>query len=108
MRFYAIIAVLAAGWVACAPGGPKWRKLGPGGGGALFYPTISPHNTNTVLVGCDMTGSYISGDAGESWRMFNLRSRAAAFGGRVILHNAPEGGALLRLTLPAAAEAPDA
>ncbi|MCX6636510.1 MAG: hypothetical protein NT090_15730 [Acidobacteria bacterium] len=79
MRFCTIIAVLAAAWVAYAPGGSKWRKLGPGGGGALFYPTISPHNAGTVLVGCDMTGSYISRDAGESWRMFNLRSRAAFF-----------------------------
>ena len=67
LRFCTIIVVLAAAWVAYAPSGPKWRKLGPGGGGALFYPTISPHDAGTVLVGCDMTGSYISRDAGESW-----------------------------------------
>jgi signal transduction histidine kinase len=45
---------------------------------------------------------------GTGFGLGNLRSRAAAFGGRVIVQNAPEGGALLRLTLPAAAEAPDA
>ena len=56
-----------------------WRILGPGGGGAQFMPTISPHDTNRVLVACDMTGSYISHDGGESWRMFNLRGTTRFF-----------------------------
>src|SRR5215475_3324468 len=50
-----------------------FRVIGPGGGGAMFNPTISPHDVNTVLVSCDMTGSYITHDGGQSWRMFNLR-----------------------------------
>ncbi|MDQ1411078.1 MAG: hypothetical protein QOJ41_2813, partial [Acidobacteriaceae bacterium] len=51
----------------------SFQIVGPGGGGAMFHPTISPHDRNTVLVSCDMTGSYISHNGGESWRMFNLR-----------------------------------
>jgi photosystem II stability/assembly factor-like uncharacterized protein len=39
----------------------------------MFNPTVSPHDTNTVLISCDMTGSYITHDGGKSWRMFNLR-----------------------------------
>ncbi|MDP9338538.1 MAG: hypothetical protein M3P45_06685 [Acidobacteriota bacterium] len=39
----------------------------------MFHPTISPHDPRTVLVACDMTGSYISHDGGDSWRMFSLR-----------------------------------
>src|SRR5262244_2760250 len=53
------------------PGG--FRIIGPGGGGAMFHPTISPHDTKTVLIACDMTGSYITQDGGQTWRMFNLR-----------------------------------
>lgn len=53
------------------PGG--FRVLGPGGGGAMFNPIISPHDAKTVLVSCDMTGSYITHDGGRTWRMFNLR-----------------------------------
>ena len=53
------------------PGG--FRIIGPGGGGAMFNPTISPHDANTVLISCDMTGSYITHDGGRTWRMFNLR-----------------------------------
>ncbi len=59
-----------------AVGAPRldtWRILGPGGGGAQFNPTVSPVDPNLVLVSCDMTGSYLSTDGGESWRMFNLR-----------------------------------
>src|SRR5712692_2453147 len=57
----------------------RWRVIGPGGGGALFAPTISPQDPGRVLVACDMTGAYISEDAGESWRMFNLRGTVRFF-----------------------------
>ena len=50
-----------------------FRIIGPGGGGAMFHPLVSPIDTNTVLIACDMTGSYITHDGGRTWRMFNLR-----------------------------------
>jgi photosystem II stability/assembly factor-like uncharacterized protein len=62
-----------------APRLDAWRILGPGGGGAQFNPAVSPVDPNVVLVSCDMTGSYISIDGGESWRMFNLRGVARFF-----------------------------
>jgi photosystem II stability/assembly factor-like uncharacterized protein len=68
-------AMLVAVWLSAVaaerPG--DFRIIGPGGGGAMFNPTISPLDTNTVLISCDMTGSYISHDAGKNWRMFSLR-----------------------------------
>jgi len=66
-----IVAVCLTSALADRPGG--FRVLGPGGGGAMFHPTISPHDTNTVLIACDMTGAYITHDGGKTWRMFNLR-----------------------------------
>ncbi len=45
----------------------------------MFNPTVSPHDPNTVLVSCDMTGAYITKNAGKSWRMFNLRGRVHFF-----------------------------
>jgi photosystem II stability/assembly factor-like uncharacterized protein len=56
-----------------------FHPVGPGGGGALFSPAISPHDPRRVLVACDMTGSYISNNAGASWRMFNLQGRVRFF-----------------------------
>jgi photosystem II stability/assembly factor-like uncharacterized protein len=66
-----LVAVCLSSFAAERPG--NFRVIGPGGGGAMFHPTISPHDTNTVLIACDMTGAYITHDAGQSWRMFNLR-----------------------------------
>ena len=65
------VVVCLASALAERPGG--FRIVGPGGGGAMFNPTISPHDLNTVLISCDMTGSYITHDGGRTWRMFNLR-----------------------------------
>jgi len=67
----AVAALLLADGGDSRPG--DFRIIGPGGGGATFHPSISPHDPQTVLVSCDMTGSYITHDAGKSWRMFNLR-----------------------------------
>ena len=45
----------------------------------MFLPTISPHDPKVVFVACDMTGSYLTSDAGANWRMFNLRNRTSVF-----------------------------
>jgi photosystem II stability/assembly factor-like uncharacterized protein len=77
-------------WLACcvvllvcaagpAPRFDTWTTVGPGGAGAMYLPTVSPADPNLVLEHCDMTGSYISHDAGRSWRMFNLRGVVSAF-----------------------------
>src|ERR1035438_3052914 len=74
------LAIAAA--LACAappPGAPGWRILGPGGGGSLFHPTVSPHDSRTALVACDMTGSYLTHDGGATWRIFNLGETVQSF-----------------------------
>ena len=53
--------------------------MGPGGGGTMRRPAISPHDPRLVVEGCDMTGAYITRDAGESWRMFHLGGVVEAF-----------------------------
>jgi photosystem II stability/assembly factor-like uncharacterized protein len=63
-------AVLAAGSPGLAAG--QWKRVGPGGGGSQFDPTVSPHDPATVLVRCDMTGGYVSRNGGRSWGMFNI------------------------------------
>lgn len=50
----------------------NWKVIGPGGGGGIFLPTISPFNENFLMVHCDMTGAYVSYNGGADWRMFNL------------------------------------
>src|SRR5450759_3049662 len=67
------LAIAAA--LACAAPSPRadeWRIVGPGGGGSIFHPTISPHDSRTALVACDMTGAYLTHDGGATWRIVNL------------------------------------
>jgi photosystem II stability/assembly factor-like uncharacterized protein len=91
-----------------------WKIIGPGGGGAQFIPTISPHDSRTVLVACDMTGAYITRDGGQSWREFNLRTRVDAFAfdpsdpkviyaGASGLFRSDDGGERWRLLFPSVA-----
>jgi len=57
----------------------SWDVIGPGGGGGVFQPTISPFDENFVFTSCDMTGAYVSYDGGMNWRMFNLWTVPADF-----------------------------
>jgi photosystem II stability/assembly factor-like uncharacterized protein len=50
----------------------NWKVIGPGGGGTMIGPTISPYDSRLVVEHCDMTGGYITHDNGQSWRMINL------------------------------------
>ncbi|HEX9189450.1 MAG TPA: hypothetical protein VGB87_20410, partial [Vicinamibacteria bacterium] len=65
------------------PGRPArldaWRVIGPGGGGTMRRPAISPHDPKVVILGCDMTGAYLTADGGASWRMINFGSVPTAF-----------------------------
>ena len=79
MRHFGLLLGACLALAAPAPRFDAWRVIGPGGGGAIFNPSVSPHDPRTVLVACDMSGSYISHDAGASWRMFNLRERVRFF-----------------------------
>jgi photosystem II stability/assembly factor-like uncharacterized protein len=56
-----------------------WSILGAGGGGSMFFPTISPHNPDVMIVSCDMTDTYITYDGAKTWDMLNLGGRADAF-----------------------------
>jgi len=62
-----------------APRHDAWRIVGPGGGGTMRRPAVSPHDPKVVVEGCDMTGAYITKDGGDSWRMFSLGAPPSAF-----------------------------
>ena len=49
-----------------------WWIIGPGGGGGVLKPTVSPFNENFVFTHCDMSAAYVSHNGGLSWKMKNL------------------------------------
>lgn len=57
----------------------NWEKLGPGGGGSTFIPTFSYNSANNFLVRCDMTGSYLTNNGGNSYREINFENGASAY-----------------------------
>lgn len=58
---------------------PHWEKIGPGGGGSTFIPTFSYQTPDNFLVRCDMTGSYLSKDGGNSYQQINFAGGASCF-----------------------------
>ncbi|MFK7774333.1 MAG: hypothetical protein AB8F94_19450 [Saprospiraceae bacterium] len=50
---------------------------GIGGGSALFYPSISPHNNDIIYVASDVNGMFYTNDGGESWDIIPSRDLVA-------------------------------
>jgi hypothetical protein len=50
-----------------------WQPKGPGGGGALFSPSFSPHNTNDIYTSCDMSELFHSTDLGANWQLTDFK-----------------------------------
>src|SRR6185503_9764221 len=59
--------------VANAAPPSQWLPRGPGGGGALFAPSFSPHNPNELYISCDMSEVFRSTNLGASWEMQDFR-----------------------------------
>lgn len=56
-----------------------WEKLGPGGGGSTFIPTFSYNSPDNFLVRCDMTGSYLSKNGGDSYQQISFANGASSY-----------------------------
>ena len=46
-----------------------WECLGPGGGGAMYVPTLSPLDPDLALIACDMSGVYLTRSGGKDWTL---------------------------------------
>ena len=57
----------------------NWERLGPGGGGSTFTPTFSYSTPDHFLVKCDMTGSYLTTDGGNSYSQINFANGASSY-----------------------------
>ena len=51
-----------------ASGDTAMYSVGPGGGGAIIYPTINPQDGSTITLSCDMASTYTSVDGGASFK----------------------------------------
>lgn len=67
-----IAAVLCSVLVALAPAQDAWEPRGIGGGGALFVPSISPHDPNEIFMATDMSAVFHTDDFGDAWRVIDF------------------------------------
>ncbi|MBN1578396.1 MAG: hypothetical protein JW913_17675 [Chitinispirillaceae bacterium] len=51
----------------------RWESRGMGGGGALFYPRVNPHNTDELYITCDMALTFHSTNSGRLWDIIDFR-----------------------------------
>lgn len=45
----------------------NWHSRGIGGGGALYAPSISPHDASEIYIQCDMTEVFHTTNFGQNW-----------------------------------------
>lgn len=67
----------------------SWTSKGNGGGGALFSPSFSPHNTNEIYMGCDMSELFHTTDLGVTWSEVDFREMTGNNGAKVQFTNNP-------------------
>jgi photosystem II stability/assembly factor-like uncharacterized protein len=61
----------------------NYYPAGIGGGGGQFYPAISPQDTTTMYVACDMGEFFQSSDAGAHWQLPSFHELRSSYLGRV-------------------------
>ena len=48
-----------------------FQAMGTGGGGYMYAPSLSPHDTTTMFVNCDMAGVYKTTNGGNKWQLID-------------------------------------
>ncbi|MFN3421718.1 MAG: WD40/YVTN/BNR-like repeat-containing protein, partial [Armatimonadota bacterium] len=85
MRWFLVVGVIPIFWltVLCfgqfptkATDAPesdevRWQLVGPGGGGWIQSVAFDPKDPNTIYVGCDVGGFYVSFDGGKTFEIRN-------------------------------------
>ena len=97
-------AVLALVLASCAGPGQvgaakqAWESVGLCGGGGLFNPAVSPHDSKLMMVESDMGGRYVSRDGGRMWETIHHRRIGAACRGAQPLFHPTKAGTIYSLS----------
>jgi len=57
--------------VSAASAEEPWQPVGLGGSGGMFAMAVSPVDSRLMMLNCDMSGAYVTADAGRTWRMIH-------------------------------------
>ncbi|MGL5889976.1 MAG: WD40/YVTN/BNR-like repeat-containing protein, partial [Bacteroidia bacterium] len=67
----------------------SWQPRGPGGGGALFSPSINPFSPNEYSVACDMSELFRTTDFGQSYSLTDFRQLQGGHNSKVCYTSTP-------------------
>ena len=68
---FCVASILAPVLFAAPP--TSFVSRGIGGGGAMYSPTINPHDSDEMYVGCDMSLQFHTRDGGRHWEILPFR-----------------------------------
>ncbi len=85
LRLLLLSAFALFGWrISCQSVYPQeFQPHGPGGGGYMYSPSISPFDSNHIFLICDMGGLYRSKDGAQTWRLQPCQTTISAIKGKV-------------------------
>lgn len=69
----AVIAACCFHAVSLMAGTSPWESRGIGAGGALFSPTMSPHDPNQIYMATDMSSVFHTDNFGRTWSTVHFR-----------------------------------
>ena len=67
----------------------SFSSRGPGGGGALFSPSINPANPSEYFISCDMSELFHTTDGGQSYSQVHFSEFAGGHNSKVAFTNVP-------------------
>jgi hypothetical protein len=68
---------------------PNWSITGPGGGGALYCPSINPHDDSEIYIASDMGQVFHSISRGDRWKTIDHRKLRGFQNSRVEFTSSP-------------------
>lgn len=68
---FCVLIVIAQYTIYSQPS--QFVNRGIGGGGALFSPSINPHDNSDIYIACDMTQLFYSDNYGDQWTMTSFK-----------------------------------
>lgn len=67
-----------------------FKPHGPGGGGYMYAPSISPHQPDDFFLVCDMAGVYRTTDGGDSFSVYHYNQLVSTIKGKVQFTSHPD------------------
>jgi hypothetical protein len=89
LLFFSLFTLLS-NWICGQSSFPNnFIAHGPGGGGYMYSPSLSPFDPNQIFLVCDMGGMYRTKNGGQTWTMQHTKDFVSTVKGKVQFSSDP-------------------